>query len=72
MEYLPSAIRIDQSPSLTTHGARWLTEMDKIIKELHDNDYVHGDLHHPNFIADRESLWLIDFDWGGKQGEANS
>ncbi len=31
---------------------------------------MHGDLRPPNFIVDEERLLLIDFDWGGKEGQA--
>jgi serine/threonine protein kinase len=70
MEYFPSALRIAESPGLVDHGDAWLTKMDEIVEKFHKNGYVHGDLRPPNFIADGERLLLIDFDWGGKEGEA--
>ncbi|KAH9040445.1 hypothetical protein EDB85DRAFT_1926273 [Lactarius pseudohatsudake] len=48
----------------------WIERMKLIVKELHDNGYVHGGLRLPNFIVDGERLLLVDFDWGGKSGEA--
>jgi len=38
--------------------------------DVHQHGYVHGDLRPPSFIVDGERLLLIDFDWGGKEGQA--
>ena len=70
MEYFPTAVRVDESPSLIKHGETWLKQIDEIVSTLHEHGYVHGDLRAPNFIADEERLLLIDFDWGGKEGLA--
>lgn len=48
----------------------WLRELDNIVDTLHKNDFVHGDLRIPNFVVHQEKLYLVDFDWGGKVGEA--
>ena len=70
MEYLPSAKRILESRDLLNHGKKWLEEIDDIVARFHAKGYVHGDLRPPNFIVSGETLWLIDFDWGGKEMEA--
>jgi len=33
-------------------------------------DLVHGDLREPNILCVGEKVMLIDFDWGGRVGEA--
>jgi len=33
-------------------------------------EFVHGDLREPNMLCDGEKVMLVDFDWGGKVGEA--
>jgi len=70
MEYFPSAFHVTESPSLVEHRETWLKKMDEVVKVLHKHDYVHGDLCPPNFTVDEERLLLIDFDWGGKEGQA--
>ena len=70
MEYFPTAVHIDESPSLIKHGETWMKQIDEIVSTLHEHGYVHGDLRVPNFIVDEERLLLIDFDWGGKEGQA--
>jgi serine/threonine protein kinase len=69
MEFLSSAFRVADSPSLVEQGERWLKRMDEIVETLHEHGYVHGDLRAPNFIVDGEKLCLVDFDWGGKEGQ---
>ena len=44
--------------------------MDKMVAAIHGAGYVHGDLRPPNFVVDGKKLLLIDFDWGGKEGDA--
>ena len=70
MEYLSEAVRVTYSPFLIEHGMTWMNKMEEIVKAFHEHGYVHGDLRVPNFIVDNEKLLLIDFNWGGKEGEA--
>jgi len=70
MEFVTSACHLTKSEFRQECEQQWLGEMDKMVAAIHDADYVHGDLRLPNFIADRKKLFLIDFDWGGKEGEA--
>jgi len=70
MEYIPSACHLAESPRLLELGQAWMKEMDRIVDELHSSGFVHGDLRLPNFLVDGERLLLIDFDWGGKEGQA--
>ena len=70
MEFHSKAVRVDHSPLLAAHGEIWMKNMDDIVKAFHEHGFVHGDLRPPNSIVDEEKLLLIDFDWGGKEGEA--
>jgi serine/threonine protein kinase len=70
MEYFPSACRMVDSPALVNHGEAWLKKMDEVVNMFHQHGYVHGDLRPPNFIVNGERLLLIDFDWGGQEGQA--
>ncbi|CAA7263657.1 unnamed protein product [Cyclocybe aegerita] len=42
------------------------------VQILHGNDIVFGDLRHPNilYIASKDHVVLVDFDWAGKDGES--
>ena len=43
-----------------------------VLKQLHQSNYVHGDLRDVNIIvsrSDETKFMLIDFDWAGKIGE---
>lgn len=51
------------------HGAEWIKRMGEIVRTIHKINYVHGDLRLANFICDGGRLLLIDFDWGGRDGE---
>ena len=46
-----------------------MTTIQLMVLKLHDAGFVHGDLRAPNFIVDGDRLLLVDFDWGGKDGE---
>jgi len=40
------------------------------MKKFHDQGLCHGDLRSPNIACEGQSVMLLDFDWGGKEGEA--
>ncbi|PKK59266.1 hypothetical protein RhiirC2_646780, partial [Rhizophagus irregularis] len=53
------------------------TEIIKVVKILHDNNFVHGDLREGNILVCRNSerkcgfdVKLVDFEWSGLNGEA--
>ena len=50
-------------------------ELEKQLKALvtsfHDEGLVHGDLRSPNIVCNDQGVVVIDFDWGGKLGEAS-
>jgi hypothetical protein len=81
MKYYPSADRIFKSKNLCDHEEIWLKDINNVVKRfrphgrslahgVHAQGYVHGDLRPPNFTVNGGRLFPIDFDWGGKEGEA--
>ena len=42
-----------------------------LVTSFHNNGLVHGDLRSPNILLSGKAVMLIDFDWGGKDGEAH-
>jgi tRNA A-37 threonylcarbamoyl transferase component Bud32 len=59
-----------QSRLLYEHGESWPKEMDCVVEKFHANGFVHGDLRLPNIIVCGDKLYLVNFDWGGKEGDA--
>ncbi|KAH9953119.1 hypothetical protein BC827DRAFT_173575 [Russula dissimulans] len=50
---------------------RWIIDdLDQLVRSFHNASFVHGDLREPNILCNGETVMLIDFDWGGKEGEA--
>ena len=51
----------------------WQEEIRGLVGKFHEQGLIHGDLHLANFVItkdeDRRRIFLIDFDWGGKEGE---
>ncbi|TBU37893.1 hypothetical protein BD309DRAFT_994806 [Dichomitus squalens] len=49
-------------------------KVEEVVKALHDEEYVHGDIHRPNIMVregDTLSVMLMDFDWAGKAGKTH-
>ncbi|KAF8554451.1 hypothetical protein OG21DRAFT_1484651 [Imleria badia] len=64
----------DASPFTAARGpktAEWKKELKKLVNSFHDVGLVHGDLRSPNILCDGNKVMLVDFDWGGKQGEVS-
>ncbi|BDA45559.1 hypothetical protein COCOBI_07-3460 [Coccomyxa sp. Obi] len=40
------------------------------VAALHDARFVHGDLRACNVMVDEQKVYLVDFEWAGKAGEA--
>ncbi|KAF8339189.1 uncharacterized protein EI90DRAFT_2908180 [Cantharellus anzutake] len=70
MEYLSSSVPPSDSPNLTLFCDQWIADLQALMQAFHDDGLVHGDLREPNILCDGEKLMLIDFDWGGKLGQA--
>ena len=48
---------------------RWTKELQCLITNFHLEGLVHGDLRDANILCKEEYVMLLDFDWGGKDGE---
>ena len=42
----------------------------QVLHLMHTEQYVHGDLRPQNIIVAENKVYIIDFDWAGKEGEA--
>jgi hypothetical protein len=70
MEYIKDSISITHSDHLTRHRDRWTEELTRLVRTFHAEDFIHGDLRDANILCKGDTVMLIDFDWGGKVGEA--
>jgi len=48
-----------------------MAKLQELMDSFHRKGFVHGDLRDVNIICKNDSVMLIDFDWGGKEGEAS-
>ena len=72
MEY----VRHDTDKTLAhyapTHLEQWEKDLTHLMKEFHDEGFVHGDLRDANLIlrkGEPARIILVDYDWGGKVGD---
>jgi serine/threonine protein kinase len=68
MEYIESGLPITHSPA--AHRGRWTKELEDVVAKFHSEGLVHGDLRDANILCKGDLMTIIDFDWGGKDGEA--
>ncbi|KAI9455722.1 hypothetical protein HD554DRAFT_264198 [Boletus coccyginus] len=47
------------------------TQLKALVASFHGEGLVHGDLRSPNIVCNDQGVVVIDFDWGGKLGEAS-
>lgn len=56
-----------------TEAKGWRENIEALVDDFHQEDFVHGDLRLANFVFTTDEspqrMLLIDFDWGGKEGE---
>jgi len=73
MEYLPSAVSPHQviPETFDRFCDRWIDDLQRLTEKFHQKNLVHGDLREPNILCNEAKVMLIDFDWGGKVGEAH-
>ncbi|KAH9083830.1 hypothetical protein EDB83DRAFT_2212602 [Lactarius deliciosus] len=71
MEYVWPGPSIMKSNLLTSNRTHWAIQLRRLVHDFHANDFVHGDLRDANIICNGNSVMLVDFDWGGKVGEAS-
>ena len=69
MEYIESGIPLTDGNLLPAHQERWSGELYSLMDNFHVEGLVHGDLRDANIICKEDRMMLIDFDWGGKDGE---
>ena len=70
MEHISKSVHPSESPHLGTLYKTWIRDLEKLVQSFHSVDLVHGDLREPNIICNGETVMLIDFDWGGRVGDA--
>ncbi|KDR69821.1 hypothetical protein GALMADRAFT_76982 [Galerina marginata CBS 339.88] len=69
MGYIPSGTIITKSSGLDTHRDRWTHELLQLVNDFHVEGLVHGDLRDANIICNGHDMMLLDFDWGGQDGQ---
>ncbi|KAF8804084.1 hypothetical protein BYT27DRAFT_7108055, partial [Phlegmacium glaucopus] len=69
MEYIASGTTITKSSGLDTHRDKWTRELLQLVKDFHAEGLVHGDLRDVNIIFNDHRVMLLDFDWGGQDGQ---
>ncbi|KIN96087.1 hypothetical protein M404DRAFT_1007040 [Pisolithus tinctorius Marx 270] len=69
MEYLKTATPISLLRHVEKHS-EWAKELWELVNSFHAENLVHGDLRWLNIVVcDGNRAMLVDFDFGGKQGE---
>ncbi|KAG9309700.1 hypothetical protein JVU11DRAFT_10376 [Chiua virens] len=69
MDLVPNAKPLDPEGSLDDRK-NWADQLTGLVRSFHAVGYVHGDLRRPNIlVGDDNRVTLIDYDWGGKEGE---
>jgi serine/threonine protein kinase len=70
MEYILTAKPLRTIPKDHVKRPRWQKELQDVLTLFHGENLVHGDLRDTNIIVeDDERVLLVDFDWGGRDGE---
>lgn len=68
MEYIDSGLPITHATA--AHQGCWTKELEDVVARFHSEGLVHGDLRDANILCKGDLMMIIDFDWGGKEGEA--
>ncbi|KAH8999519.1 hypothetical protein EDB92DRAFT_1941159 [Lactarius akahatsu] len=71
MDYISEAVFPSHSTDLPRLRDQWTHDLRTLVDSFHEQGLVHGDLRQPNMICHGERIMLIDFDWGGRVGEAS-
>ncbi|KAH9007198.1 hypothetical protein EDB86DRAFT_64410 [Lactarius hatsudake] len=71
MDYISEAVYPSHSTDLDRLRDQWTHDLTSLVDSFHDQGLVHGDLRQPNMICHGKRIMLIDFDWGGRVGEAS-
>ena len=70
MDLVSDAETLDSKESSLDDKKNWADQLKQLVESFHAAGYVHGDLRCPNILVAGNKVMLIDFDWGGKEGEA--
>ena len=71
IEYILTAIPLRKIPKDHVKRPRWQKELQAVVTLFHGENLVHGDLRDTNIIVEGDDrVLLVDFDWGGRDGEA--
>lgn len=70
--YLADAVPVTMHKCISQHFERWEDDLQGLIAEFHNKGFDHGDLRDANILSgDDGSMKLVDFDWGGRDGEVS-
>ncbi|KAF8338646.1 hypothetical protein F5887DRAFT_1235893 [Amanita rubescens] len=70
MEYILTGVPLLLIPKGHVKRPRWRQELQEVMTQFHGKNLVHGDLRDTNIIVEKDEwVLLVDFDWGGKDGE---
>ncbi|KAI9508512.1 hypothetical protein F5148DRAFT_1375789 [Russula earlei] len=70
MEYIFPSETLNSAPNRAHFCDKWSQDLWILMESFHEAGFVHGDLREPNILCDGENVMLLDFDWGGKAGDA--
>jgi RIO1 family len=68
MGYLEKARMWDSRKDRGTQALK--DQLELVLEVLKKNGFVHGDLRAPNILVEDDKIFVLDFDWAGKAGEA--
>ena len=69
MDFMGGARNLDSNGTLSDQE-HWAHQLTELVRSFHDKGFVHGDLRYPNILHVKNKIILLDYDWGGKEGEA--
>ena len=68
MEKIVNGQTLQDNPSLVSPQVQECLK--QVLRLMQTKKYVHGDLRPQNIIVAENKVYIIDFDWAGKEGEA--
>lgn len=73
MEFFESACHLSEVNASYPDAdqAAYPQQLRQLVSDFHEEGLVHGDLRHPNIIIEGDRVLLLDFDWGGREGEVS-
>ena len=70
MDFEADTVPITHHSHISEHLERWETDLNNLIGHFHGQGFVHGDLRDANILIGNDgTVKLVDFDWGGEEGE---